>query len=217
MNRLTVNKNVSEMNMVELAHNSCFAKNQKAMYRDYDTIIDARAFVRNLIKCRGLINNEDEIFHRDDAFDEFMAECLAIDPQNEIGLIALFYRGLWVQADLYEALKCYENLEEQGLLLKLPCKVGDTLWTYANYPTKYVYPFQIIGIQLTEKTMSTTTIGTIKWNDIGKTVFLTQAEAEEVLKKQKVVNKNGKFDDVGKECERWHIAKVAIETWTSSE
>ena len=32
----------------------------------------------------------------------------------------------WLQA--YFKLKDYEDLEEQGLLLKLPCKVGDTVW-----------------------------------------------------------------------------------------
>lgn len=31
----------------------------------------------------------------------------------------------WLQA--YFKLKDYEDLEEQGLLLKLPCKVGDTV------------------------------------------------------------------------------------------
>ena len=71
--------------------------------------------------------------------------------------------------------------EQDGRLVVLPCKVGDTAWTYANYPAKYVYPFQICAIQLMEKTMSTTCVGTIKWRDIGKTVFLTREEAEAAL------------------------------------
>ena len=32
------------------------------------------------------------------------------------------------KAKLYRKLKHYEDLEEQGLLLRLPCKVGDTVW-----------------------------------------------------------------------------------------
>ena len=41
----------------------------------------------------------------------------------------------WLQA--YFKLKEYEDLEEQGLLLKLPCKVGDTAFVDSKtIPTK---------------------------------------------------------------------------------
>lgn len=30
--------------------------------------------------------------------------------------------------DCIDKLKAYEDLEEQGLLLRLPCKIGDTVW-----------------------------------------------------------------------------------------
>lgn len=33
---------------------------------------------------------------------------------------------------LYEKLKNYEHLEEQGLLIKLPCKVGDTVYNHVT-------------------------------------------------------------------------------------
>lgn len=33
---------------------------------------------------------------------------------------------------LFNRLKEYEDLEEQGLLLRLPCKVGDVLWCIDN-------------------------------------------------------------------------------------
>ena len=36
----------------------------------------------------------------------------------------------WLQA--YFKLKEYEDLEEQGLLLKLPCKVGDTVYRISD-------------------------------------------------------------------------------------
>ena len=42
MDRLTSDKDVKDMGMVELAYNSCYAKDGKARYRDYDTDIDAR-------------------------------------------------------------------------------------------------------------------------------------------------------------------------------
>lgn len=113
MERLTVNKSKDDMNMVEMAHNCCFVKDGKAMYRDYDTIIDTREFARNLIRARNLISSDDEVFTNDTAFDEFMSECLLFSPFDDGELIALFYRNLWAQADLYERLKHYEDFQEQ--------------------------------------------------------------------------------------------------------
>ena len=49
MERLTTDKPVSEMTMIELAYNGCYAKDGKARYRDYEKDIDAREFARNLI------------------------------------------------------------------------------------------------------------------------------------------------------------------------
>lgn len=51
MKRLTSNKEVSDMSMIELAHNSCYADDKRnARYRDYDLDIDSRQLVRNLMK-----------------------------------------------------------------------------------------------------------------------------------------------------------------------
>ena len=51
MERLTSNKNVSDMSIIELAHNSCYADNKRnARYRDYNLDIDSRELVRNLVK-----------------------------------------------------------------------------------------------------------------------------------------------------------------------
>ena len=93
---------------------------------------------------------------------------------------------------IYEKLRKYEDVEEQGLLLKLPCKVGDTVWFVGN---KFVNDYEIrrfivgeIGIDAIQ--VAKTIRGTDYWNsfsidDIGKTVFLTQAEAEQKLKEMK--------------------------------
>lgn len=49
MERLTTNKNVSDMGMVELALNCCYiAKDGSGRYRDYEIDIDERDFVRKL-------------------------------------------------------------------------------------------------------------------------------------------------------------------------
>ena len=120
MERLTSNKETKDMTMIELAHNSCYADSQRnARYRDYNLDIDSRELVRNLVKD---ICDEDLTDLSDEEFDEYMGSMLSVEMDSEIGLLALFYRNLWAMADLREKLKEYEDLEEQGRLVKLPCK-----------------------------------------------------------------------------------------------
>ena len=118
MERLTTNKSVDDMSMVELAHNSCYVDDEcNARYRDYDMEMDARDFARNLMVTLA----EDELPLDDAEFDEEVLYNLMIDPFSDVrGLIALFYRNMWAMADLREKLKDYEDAEEQGLLLRLP-------------------------------------------------------------------------------------------------
>lgn len=124
MKRLTSNKKVSDMSMIELAHNSCYADDERnARYRDYEMDMDARDFARNLMVTLA----KDEMPISDTEFDEEILDDLAIDPFSDIrGLISLFYRNLWAMANLRETLKKYEDLEEQGRLVKLPVKDGTT-------------------------------------------------------------------------------------------
>lgn len=74
---------------------------------------------------------------------------------------------------LAERLKEYEDLEEQGLLLKLPCKVGDT-----------VYLIKSDG-KVVPRTADMQFLGVL-WDDYGKEWFLTQEEAEAKLKESEV-------------------------------
>ena len=56
-------------------------------------------------------------------------------------MIATFYQNLWAMAELREKLKYYEDLEEQGRLLVLPCRVGDTVYEILEetVPNRYFY------------------------------------------------------------------------------
>ncbi len=120
MERLTTNKSVADMSMIELAHNSCYADDERnARYRDYNLDVDSRWLVRNLAKD---ICGEDFKDLSDEEVDEYMDSMLSVGIDSTIGLLALFYRNLWAMADLREKLKYYEDAEEQGLLLRLPCK-----------------------------------------------------------------------------------------------
>jgi len=91
--------------------------------------------------------------------------------------------------DILEKLAHYEDLEEAGRLIELPCKVGDTVY----FPLKYKHNSAIInciqiekhGIFVYWEQYETGVDVTELWDEgsfeisaIGKTVFLTKAEAE---------------------------------------
>ena len=82
---------------------------------------------------------------------------------------------------LLDALGKYEDLEEQGRLLRLPCKVGDTIYiVFYNHTIgeREVVSFKMIAEGWAVKTNDWSYLFT----DFGKTVFLTRAEAESKLK-----------------------------------
>lgn len=64
----------------------------------------------------------------------------------------------------------YEDLEKQGLLLRLPCHIGDSIYSVVED-----------GLTIIELKFSLDFYVRRK-NDFGKTVFLTKAEAEQKLK-----------------------------------
>ena len=84
-----------------------------------------------------------------------------------------------------EKLADYEDLEEQGLLVRLPCKVGDDLYCIVNGEVKKlkvhsfgVPDFEIIDIEFkyVDGFKIVRFVG-----EVGKTVFLTREEAEKKL------------------------------------
>lgn len=87
---------------------------------------------------------------------------------------------------LYERLSKYEDLEEQGRLLKLPCKLGDMLY----YPDEFTNKIRWNCAEKIEIDSSGIfVIDTSGWihsgRTFGETTFLTKSEAEQVLKKAK--------------------------------
>lgn len=126
MKRLTMD-NLEEMGMFSLAHNCCYIdENGNTRYRDFEIDIDARELAKGLLKemTEGKVS-----FESDEDFDDWMGCHIGEDGIcTPRGLIATFYQNLWAMAELRERLKYYEDLEEQGRLLVLPCKVGDTVY-----------------------------------------------------------------------------------------
>lgn len=100
-------------------------------------------------------------------------------------------------AEWLEELKSYKDLEEQGLLVRLPCKVGDMVWdndfgypeSYEikafsyGYCDSYVEPDTEDQIIFYYENYSGSIAGAFPISEIGKTVFLTREEAEKKLEK----------------------------------
>ena len=91
---------------------------------------------------------------------------------------------------LAEKLKHYEDLEEQGRLIELPCKIGDTVYVVEDWgyrkelKEREIGVITLKGINDFSKEFWEDVYGGILGNfsDIGKTVFLTKVEAEAALK-----------------------------------
>lgn len=96
------------------------------------------------------------------------------------------------EGDIINKLAVYEDAEEQGLLLRLPCNVGDTVYAFLS-TCNYFTECQINKIELKPTLYGNTCyflepIGH-RWclyrcfeDEFGKTVFLTKEEAEAKLK-----------------------------------
>lgn len=81
----------------------------------------------------------------------------------------------------FKKLADYEDDTEQGLLLRLPCKVGDTIYIVFHNHTiceMEVFSFKIIAKGWAVETGDCSYLFT----DFGKTVFLSLEEAEAKLK-----------------------------------
>lgn len=89
---------------------------------------------------------------------------------------------------LKKKLKEYKDLEEQGLLLRLPVKIGDTIYAirygeendFVVVETKIIEIRQNVNGIFFEPLISRKAY---KIDDFGKEIFLTKAEAEQKLKK----------------------------------
>ena len=94
---------------------------------------------------------------------------------------------------IYNKLREYEDAEEQGLLIRLPCKVADTIFRINPYAKEPIISMKVLQIRFVElysgnsflriDAINDEDMGEFCYfkNDIGKTVFLTREEAEAAL------------------------------------
>ena len=84
------------------------------------------------------------------------------------------FSGDFGSANVLNRLAKYEDLDEQGLLLRLPCKVGDTVY--------HVVQGRIVEVSNVDLFFLLLSVAENRFNN---SVFLTQAEAEQKLKELK--------------------------------
>ena len=95
-----------------------------------------------------------------------------------------------------DRLASYEDLEEQGLLMRLPCKVGDTVYRVNAGAKQPIIPMTVSEIHFlcykNERAVRFDAIGKedmgescYRLEDIGRIVFLTHEEAEKKLAEMK--------------------------------
>lgn len=104
--------------------------------------------------------------------------------EDEFGVVRRTAEGFGQEADWLEELKRYRDLEEQGRLLVLPCKVGDTVYEIIEetVPNRYFYinewPVQDVSAKAVKYAD--------EWepHDYGN-LYFTREEAEAALERRK--------------------------------
>lgn len=101
-------------------------------------------------------------------------------PFTEDTMINLAAQALGVEPSRLRELA---EADKDGRVVVMPCRQGDELWTYCNHQVKRVYSFTVSDVStLNGRTvLNTLGLGTIRPEDISKTVFRTREEAERAI------------------------------------
>lgn len=107
---------------------------------------------------------------------------------------------------LLQELKTYEDLEEQGLIVRLPCKVGDTVWVvtspinvfgydeydgdaeyevYESFLSSVSYYAPGEQFRIYAKVTNSFIVAYFRECDFGESIFLTREDAEKKLEEMK--------------------------------
>lgn len=107
--------------------------------------------------------------------------------EDEFGVVRRTAEGFGQEADWLEELKRYRDLEEQGRLLVLPCKVGDTVYEILEetVPNHYFY--------ISEHKVQDVSVKAVKYADEWEqydyeNLYFTREGAEAALEKRRKNN-----------------------------
>lgn len=152
-------------------------------------------------------------------FDDGEAFCEKFGVIEDVGVDQTILKG-----ELVDKLAEYEDAEEQGLLLKLPCKVGTNYWIfntdYLNwneYKIEYVkcvdYRINFYNPYLEYHPIDNPFVSRVIFKgeddrkysycfkDIPTHVFLTKEEAENALEKANIEKKIEALEELNKKAE----------------
>ena len=146
--------------------------------------VDEHTTRRSVIDVAAVREHAMEFYCRLKAYEN-----TGFEPEEVTALGKLFDYALKESKTLTEQLALLNHIRElaeadkDGRVVVLPCRQGDELWTYCNHPVKRVYSFTVSDVStLNGRTvLNTLGLGTIRPEDIGKTVFLSREEAEKAL------------------------------------
>lgn len=104
-----------------------------------------------------------------------------------------FARNLPINEELYDRLYELENAIENGILIELPCKVGDTVYeVFKNHKSPFCRATTVEKIIITDKglrlKLSRNSVYETAISSLGETLFLTEAEA--IAKLEELKNDN---------------------------
>lgn len=88
-------------------------------------------------------------------------------------------------AEWLKELQHYKDLEEQGRLIELPCKIGDTVWDikwWDDTTETRVIDGKTYFRRVMKHKVTKSKFKLFDYDNFGKTVFLTKEEAETALK-----------------------------------
>lgn len=125
-----------------------------------------------------------------------IARANRVEAENYIPTTGPYYNANLECANQYEQismwlkeLKSYKDAEEQGLLVRLPCKIGDTVYKITRFCSGGIrdcgYSYECSECPEYKPFIEYIEFKITILKDIGKTVFLTREEAEKKLEEMK--------------------------------
>lgn len=117
--------------------------------------------------------NDAEKFDSNDSVENYMkANCIKCAEEHE------------QLAEWLEELKSYKDLDEQGLLVRLPCKVGDTMYDIVGKPLRIV-EHKVDAFHIDKKGFHLQIINGVLEKKQEAKVYFSREEAEKKLEKMK--------------------------------
>lgn len=117
--------------------------------------------------------NDAEKFDSNDSVENYMkANCIKCAEEHE------------QLAEWLEELKSYKDLEDQGLLVRLPCKVGDTMYDIVGKPLRIV-EHKVDAFHIDKKGFHLQIINGVLEKKQEAKVYFSREEAEKKLDEMK--------------------------------